>query len=396
MSMQFLMDFAATDERFRAIARRAANYPIVQGVALDLDHYWLYCWRLAQEVGEGSLKTFPYWILSEPQWRIPDGRFLRRQLIEERLGVFPRPILDEEILKWRPPGWEERASMLSLSEAALPIVVKVCVRPAQSPDDRTPSVEALREGVDGFRVIVQTEPQSSLCANPRKKRRPVVGGISMGVGTSDFATLGVVLENDAGDRFALTCAHAAAQGSAVLQPSQCDSKRASLIGNSVLATPISPCSATDPCNDESGVPVNELDLSLIQIDSNIPSNKEVLDIGPLNGVVRHRVMSGGQTVEVMGRTSRYHTLQLGDLHVWRSQEHNGQFYCYKNLFRVESPYGATNIIQGGDSGAPVCIASGTGKGLCGIIVASNAYGGFAMFGDSIETWWKKQGYSLHV
>jgi hypothetical protein len=100
--------------------------------------------------------------------------------------------------------------------------------------------------------------------------------------------------------------------------------------------------------------------------------------------VRHRVMSGGQTVEVMGRSSRYHALQLGDLHVWRSHEPNGQFYCYKNLFRVESPYGATDIIRGGDSGAPVCIASGTGKGLCGIIVASNAYGGFAMFGDSIE------------
>lgn len=66
------------------------------------------------------------------------------------------------------------------------------------------------------------------------------------------------------------------------------------------------------------------------------------------------------------------------------------------IFRVESPYGATDIIRGGGSGAPVCIASGTGKGLCGIIVASNAYGGFAMFGDSIEAWWKKHGYSLHV
>jgi hypothetical protein len=392
MSMQFLMDFAATDERFRTIVRRAAEYRAVHGVALDYDPYWLYCWRLAQEIGESALMAFPFWIFPGPPWM--SDAHLRRRLIAEHLGIFPRPILDEEILKWRPHGWKERAGMLSLSEAALPIVVKVCVRPAQSSNDRIPSVEDLREGVDGFRVIVQTEPQSSLCANPRKKRRPVVGGISMGVGTSDFATLGIILENDAGDRFALTCAHAAAQGSAVLQPSQRDSKKASVIGHSVLATPLTSCTASDPCNDESSF--NELDLSLIQIDSTIPSNKEVLDIGPLNGVVRHRVMSGGQTVEVMGRSSRYHALQLGDLHVWRSLEHNGQFYCYKNLFRVESPYGATDIIRGGDSGAPVCIASGTGKGLCGIIVASNAHGGFAMFGDSIEAWWKKHGYSLHV
>jgi hypothetical protein len=321
---------------------------------------------------------------------------LRHRLIEERLGVFPRPIFDKEILHWRPPAWNDRARWLSLSEASLPIVVKVCIRPAQSPDDRVPSVEALREGVDGLRVIVQTEPQSHLCANPRKKHRPLVGGISMGVGTSDFATLGIVLENGDGERFALTCAHAAAQNAAVLQPSHWDRRRATVIGNSVLATLLSPHSASDPCNNESGVPVNELDLSLIRINSDVPSTREVLGIGALNGVVRRAVLSSGQTVEVIGRTSRYHTLQLGPLHFWQSQEHDGHWYCYKNLFKVQSPYRENDVIRGGDSGAPVCIASGSGKGFCGMIVGCDDYGGFAMFGESIQAWWEKNGYSLHV
>ena len=61
MSMQFLMNFAATDERFRTIARRAAQYSVVQGVALGYDSYWLYCWRLAQEIGDSALMAFPFW-----------------------------------------------------------------------------------------------------------------------------------------------------------------------------------------------------------------------------------------------------------------------------------------------------------------------------------------------
>src|ERR1700735_3660716 len=127
MSMQFLMDFAATDERFKTIVRRAAEYRVVQGVALDIDPYWTYCWRLAQQVGDSGLRAFAHWISPGPPWLSDES--LRRRLIEEGLGVFPRPIRDDEILNWRPAGWKERASMFSLSEAALPIVVKVCIRP---------------------------------------------------------------------------------------------------------------------------------------------------------------------------------------------------------------------------------------------------------------------------
>jgi hypothetical protein len=213
---------------------------------------------------------------------------------------------------------------------------------------------------------------------------------------ADYATLGVVLEDGRGDRFALTCAHVAAQNDDILQPSQRDSKKATVIGKSVLTTTLSPCSVSDACNDKSGVPTNELDLSLIRIDPCISSKQEVLDIGTLNGVVPIAALSCGQTVEVMGRSCKHKTLQLGDFHVFRRHEHNGQYYCYKNMVRVESPYGATDVIKGGDSGAPVCITSGGGKGLCGMIVAANVFGGFAMFGESIEAWWKQNGYSFHI
>jgi hypothetical protein len=391
MSIQFLMDFAATNDGFQTILRNAAEYNVVQGVALGLDPYWLYSWRLAQQFGDSLLHGLP-------RWGFPwlSDTHIKQRLLEERLGVFPRPILDEEILKWRPPGWSDRTQWLSISDLTVPIVAKICIRPALLPSERTPSVEALRAGVDGLRVIVQTEPQSNLCANPRRKYLPVVGGVSIGVGAKDFATLGVVLEDDKGDRFALTCAHVAAKDDDILQPSQRDSKKATVIGKSVLATILSPCSVSDACNDKSGVATNELDLSLIQIDPAISSKQEILDIGALNGVVPISSLSCGQTVEVMGRSCKHKTLQLGDFHVFRRHEHNGQYYCYKNMVRVESPYGATDVIKGGDSGAPVCITSGGGKGLCGMIVAANVFGGFAMFGESIEAWWKQNGYSFHI
>jgi hypothetical protein len=391
MSMQFLMDFAARDESFGTIVRRASEYRVVQGVALDLDAYWLYSWRLAQQSGDNLSRLLPRWGF---HWA-PDV-YLKRRLIEERLGVFPRPILDKEILDWRPHGWDERMRLFNRSAGGLPIVVKVCTRPVQSREERVPSVDALQEGIDRLRVVVETEPQSSLCANPRRKHVPLVGGVSIGVGANDYATLGVILEDKQGDRFALTCAHVAAANSDVYQPAQQDSKKASVIGKSVLATTLSPCSVSDFCNDKSGVPTNELDVSLIRIAPSTCSKQEVLDIGSLNGVVRTASLSSGQTVEVMGRSCKLKTLQLGDLHVFRRHEYNGQYYCYKNMVRVESPYGATGIIKGGDSGAPVCIASGSGKGLCGMMVAANAFGGFAMFAELIEGWWKQNGYSFRV
>jgi len=390
MSIRFLIDFAATNEGFQNVLRNAAEYRTVQGVALDVDPYWIYSWRLAQQFGDGNLSKILYRKFS---WT--SDAYLRRRLVKERLGVFPRSISNKEILEWRPPGWAERAEALSISKEALPIVVKVSVRPTQSPDEQTPTVESLRRGAGDLRVVVQTEPQSVLCANPRGKHLPVVGGVSIGVASNDYATLGVILEDSQSHRFALTCAHVAARNDDILQPSQRDSKKASVIGKSVLASTLSSCSISDSCNDRSGVTTNELDLSLIQIDPSISSLQEVLDIGKLNGVVQMASLSSGQTVEVMGRSCKHRTLQLGDLHVFRMHEHNGRYYCYKNMVRVESPYGTTNIIKGGDSGAPVAIPNGSGKGFCGMIVAANAFGGFAMFAESVENWWKKNGYSFH-
>lgn len=123
---------------------------------------------------------------------------------------------------------------------------------------------------------------------------------------------------------------------------------------------------------------------------------EVLDIGPLTGVALRASMSTCQPVEVMGRTSGRHVLQVGALAAWYNFSHNGQDYCFRNLFEVESPYGAAGLIQLGDSGAPVCTPVATGTAWAGLIVGRDAFKGYAMYSETIDDWLVGQSFHLRV
>jgi hypothetical protein len=136
---------------------------------------------------------------------------------------------------------------------------------------------------------------------------------------------------------------------------------------------------------------------LIEIDTAaITSILEVLDIGPLSSVVSRSALSTAQAIEVMGRTTRYSTLQIGGLAAWYRFHRGGQYFCFKNLFEVESPYGSAGAIRAGDSGAPVCTADGSGTGWCGMIVGCDAFKGFAMYSETIQSWLTTKGYTLQV
>jgi hypothetical protein len=402
--MQYLINLAAENEDIRRISDFAAEFSAVQGIVLDVDRLWLESWAIAQLMGEEFLRRFYEWMdwrfhhhgpgmLPQPLIFGPCNQWLPRH------RVYPRALNLGMLKKWRPPFWHEYAHFSGVPDTpeGLPIIVKVCVRPSMGKEN-IPAIEALQERTRQFRVVIEGRSQAVLSANPRRKAVPLVGGVSIGKkGFNEFGTLGVILKDSAGKRFAITCSHVVDQQNVdIIQPSQKDSKRASIFGKRIAGTSLSSCPASAACNPWSGVNTNEEDIALIEIDAKTSSALEVLDIGTLNGVVPRASISNGQSVEVMGRTTKHSFLSVGGLAVWYKMAHQKKFYCFKYLFEVGSAYGSSGTIKGGDSGAPICTANGTGNGWCGMIVGCDSLQGFAMYSESIENWWKSNKYTFSL
>lgn len=53
-----------------------------------------------------------------------------------------------------------------------------------------------------------------------------------------------------------------------------------------------------------------------------------------------------------------------------------------------------NVIREGDSGAPISIPNETGEGWCGMIIGTDGYEGYAMFAQTVQSWWTDEGYHL--
>jgi hypothetical protein len=391
--MQFLIEFAQEDSDFLQILRRATAYPIVQGVVLDLDRFWLLAWQVRQRMGDQSVsRLVEVWDVGGLRFGGPP-EWLRE--LYRTPQIYARPIERFDIDNWRPPHWDYYQRTLGVPEDAPPLVVRVCLRPRANSEE-IPTVEALAAG-KRLRVEIQPRSQARLSSNPRRRHRPIPGGVSIGALPTDFGTMGVILTDSQGNRFGLTCSHVAAQYATVDQPAQRDGSGGSMVGKSILATTLSTCTSTTPCNPWSGISANEVDLSLIDIDpASTPSILEVLDIGPLSGAVPRASLSTGQMVEVMGRTTRYSLLQIGGLATWYRFQRGASYFCFKNLFEVESPYGSTGAIRSGDSGAPVCTATSSGTGWSGIIVGCDTSKGYAIYSETAETWLRNNGYKLQV
>jgi hypothetical protein len=393
--VQFLIEFAQEDGEFNRILRSASQYPMVQGVVLDLDRFWLLAWQAQQRLGDAASRLSEFLI----DWRFLLGRnpWFSGEEVRWQPQYYPRPVERADIDKWRPPHWDRYLDLLGIKGDGPPLVVKVCLRPRMSADERVPTVEELKDSGGRLRVEVHARSQAQLSSDPRKQYRPIPGGVSIGISAKDYGTLGVILKDANGKHFGLTCSHVVAQNSGVDQPAQVEGAGGSAIGQSVLATTLGTCTSTTPCNPWSGVTANEVDLSLIEIDSAAATSiLEILDIGPLSGVVTRSSLSTGQAIEVMGRTTHYSSLQIGGLAVWYRFHRAGQYFCFKNLFEVESPYGSTGAIRAGDSGAPVCTADGSGTGWCGIVVGCDAFKGFAMYSESAQNWLSTNSYTLDV
>jgi hypothetical protein len=147
--------------------------------------------------------------------------------------------------------------------------------------------------------------------------------------------------------------------------------------------------------------MNEVDAALIKIDKSVPSEFEVMDIGPLTGTTRRADLTPGQTVEIAGKSSGNRKLAIGGLAVtYRFRSHNGDYFCFKNLFELRWPSYwhllSGSPVQSGDSGAWVCNPSASGFAWCGMVVGGDRVLGYAQFSESIQDWCKKQKLVLSI
>jgi hypothetical protein len=386
--MQFLIDFAAEDEEFLEVLKRAAQFPTVQGVVLDIDRYWLRTWQLRSLWGERAAAESPVSL---------ESRIFADGIMGGQPYLYSRPLALSDLESWRPGSWLRFRSLQNLDPSGPPLVVRVCLRPQGDAEESIPTLEALRARGGRLAIEIETRPLARLSANPRKQQSPLPGGVSIGIGAADYGTLGVILKDGGGKHYAVTCAHVASLASQIHHPARCDSKKTSAIGASILASPLTPCPTGQPCNPWSSVLPNEVDLSLIRIDPLLISSVlAVLDIGAMSGITPRANLSTGQTVEVMARTSRHNHLQIGGLAAWYKFRHGATEYCFKNLFEVESPYGTAGVIRSGDSGAPVCTPDANGTAWAGMIMGSDSFKGYAIYAETIEAWLGNHGHQLSV
>jgi hypothetical protein len=392
--MQYLIDLAQRDD-IRRVVDAVTQTPQVQGVVLEPDPYWLRSWNIFSILGRREYENWLGFWHHYVRRGIPVASWIHERFLGfsgYNIPVVPLGLTD--LKNWRPPDWDFYREVTGAKQLELPVVLKICLLPGTESEGR----ELLRFDNLPFRVLYEVRPRAFLYSNPRKHRSPVIGGISLGSGMATYGTLGGILEDSRGQRYAMTCAHLFSGGQAVDQPAQYDDgKTARNIGVRGQGTSLSASASGFLCNPATAV--NEVDAALIDVGHGIPTDFEVLDIGKLSGMAKIAAMSVGQTVETTGRTSGHRLLEIGGMAVTYQFQSSpgGPKYCFKNLFELRWTYSNTNPpVQPGDSGSWVCMPDSTGLAWCGMVIGGDRMIGYAVFSEKIENWWASSPLSLKL
>jgi len=384
--MRYLVDIAE-EYGLSRIVSRAMERQDVQGVLVDIDPLWLASWR-AMTLGQLDSRTLDEWFYFYRRFveSLPsDGPFGGWS---GREGLSTATRVD---LSWRPPDWDSWSQARGLPDQSPPLIVKVILSPNASP-----VTEGF--GEERLRVVFETRPLARLSYGPKSFTRPLLGGISVGTIKGVAGTLGGVVRDAGGRRLGLTCSHVLPLSSLAVQPASTDSPRAKRIGHVTLASSLTPsppgckCSPYDP-----NCKFNEIDVSAVDLDEDIPSLEEVFSIGRITGATPASAMAPTLAVEVAGRTSGYRALQVGcAVAAFKFSDNLGTVYCFKNLFEVRWPSFSRLLlgrpISAGDSGAWVCTQGKTGTEWCGMVLGDDRVQGYACLSSSVEDWLRSNGF----
>ena len=391
--MKPLLEFAERAE-VKAFVGSVTKSNSVQGVIVDYDPLWLTLWRIRSTFGDVALEGFVdrmfYLRHMGPPWTWDFNS------LSELFGIEGGEIEPPDP-KWIPPLWAGLKEQFGISEQNdEPFIVKVCLLPWQGNE----SVPEL--GKYQFRVVKERRSPAALTM-PLRKHRPVVGGISIGLGPTDSGTLGGIVEDQNNKRWGVTCAHVLQNQLDVDQPAKCDNSLASSVGTASHKSVLASSPSTAPCNPyNSASLLNSIDAALIEFSSGTNSDLQVLNNGTLSGIMGKGTPSPGQVVDIAGKHSGPRVLEIGGLAItYRLRDSTGNIYCFKDLFELRWPRWWRGIggrpVQHGDSGAWVLASQASGTEWVGMALAGDRLVGYAMFAENIVDWAKAScGLNLSV
>ena len=339
----------------------------VRGLHLDVDRYWL-AWL--------HRHVHPYW----------DDVFFRE--LEWQSG--------DDLLKLRPPGWEEHCFNSGYYKEASPILVRIIFR---SPKDLRARGD-LPSHYQNYPIVYESRPpavgigddDSTMCH----------GGDSIGRRGPDTAgTLGGFLRAiNSGTDYLVSCAHVlGGYGEDVYTPGPADTKSGFLkrIRSWVWRTRVAQIARVryaqlpqpnkeEGCNNETHPNQNSIDVALAEPHSSAQIQASYGEIAKPQALTPSRAMKSGARLLFVAKNHRRVDCEGGSYCIYHELNIQNQTRCFGDIFTVTWPtpwYFNTTIAKPGDSGSWVLRLAGRLVSWDGMIVACDGATAYACYADNI-------------
>jgi hypothetical protein len=381
------------DAYVRRIIDQSRESRAVQGILIEIDPYWLYCWRLGESINPPDpIRGFKEGLLDGLFF--PDYRYANfvgnTQFLKPWMPF--RQISGKE-LHWQPPVWNQE--MWERSYSRWPVVMRICMYPDAPKHEKKQSFNLPIFRGEGFRVHYEVRPIMKLYLGPKALHRPLLGGISVGVSNTDVGTLGGILKSQKDEYYGLTCAHVVGANKNGEQPAQVD-KHAAIIGSVVQQTlpPPFPSHAKKIAADQSKYSA-KIDAALIKLDHATSAKLEVLKMGPVTSIEAFDNIAQDEKLQLTGRTSDWQVVQKSTVAPFYNVTNpvTREEYCYKKPLIFREPNGR-QACRPGDSGAWICKEVGVDYHWIGMVVGGDQQLGLAIGAEEIKSWWQAAGFDL--
>ena len=126
--MEYLIEFSQSNV-VREIVSIASTSPVVQGVVLEIDPFWMHLWRLKSYFGTNGVdRIYSDYSYLFTRYGICGPGISPFYELNDHYIPF-KPIDEYDIKNWRPNVWENYARVYGFDDYGLPIIIKICLLP---------------------------------------------------------------------------------------------------------------------------------------------------------------------------------------------------------------------------------------------------------------------------
>jgi hypothetical protein len=377
--MYALRRYLADLKSIQEFAGQVAKYRLTQAVFVEPDAIWQLAWRIRRAdplfqdmfdrlsaIAEGD-RMHAWWYFYDTAGAIEVAQPTDVDP-EHDFGWYPKEIY--RILKTKYPLW---------------VRVHLCRRSDMNGEEaagQRRDIEVIARDFSGdFRITLEDRSRALLATQSGDK----IGG--SGPGTVG----GFLMDTGTRDIYGVTCAHVAQSGSVTHAGGQS-------IGTVTVASAPNKSPSGQLCNPSARV-LNELDVSLFSCAGATSTGFA----GPST------LFGSGQRVQMHGAYSKGpNTYSLGGIGLIQTLHHNGNDYCFKDLFSfrprptaplpMSAAIAVSSIPLKGDSGSWITMNSGGSQpDWIGMLIGVDLVEGFAVDSAKIHKWAStKTGLSLSV